>query len=1015
MCSSRIAAALVAMLVAGCAAPGMGPVVARPGFAQADAPAPNAKGRNTQREREHRERAAMSAAYFLKLESDESGPPTAAQLSRALRQRQDVQGVEAKRAGIQPYQWQSLGPTNVGGRVRALAFDPRNTNRVLAGTASGGLWSSNDLGGSWQVDNDFLANLSITTLVFDPFDAGTVYLGTGEASAGLVGFGAYKSTDNGATWTLMPATNVDANPDWRFVNRLAASPSQAGLLLAGVTNAGRNGGGIYRSTDGGASWSKVSSYSALDIAFDPANPRNALAGLDDGGLAYSTDAGATWSHTAQLVTPGKDSSGRAEIAFARSQPGRVYASIDNAKGEVWRSDDSGATWTKVANPGHLNVQGYYDNAIWVDPLDANSVLVAGLDIYQSHDGGTTFTQVSDWRSAPQSAHADHHALVSPPDYSASRRVVLNGNDGGVYRAIDVSRVDMSSGWTAANNGLAVTQFYSGSGPASAGGRIVGGTQDNGSLMYSNGAWTRYRGGDGGIVAVDPRSDRTIYGEYVYLAIHRSLNGGASSAYVCSGITEAMPDDKDSGNTYCGASNTQAANFIAPFILDPNAPDRLLAGANSLWVTDNAAAPQPTWRAIKPPSATAGNYINAIAVAPGNSSIVWVGHNNGEVYRTANGTSASPTWTRVGSGVLPGRLVQRITIDQDNPSRVIVAVTGFSPDDVWETTDNGASWHSITGNLPQAPVFDVKRNPVHADWLYAATSVGLFTSEDRGATWSTTNEGPANIRIRELFWIDANTLGAATYGRGMFKIAVNSTMANYQDLWWGGEAESGWGLALAHHGGTLFGALYAYDSVGKPTWLAMAGGSWDASFTTFTGSLFSPTGSYWAAYDASRYAAGPAVGQATIHFTSATTAVLDYTWNGVHGTKQLSRFVFGTRDATPIASFGDLWWGGGSQNGWGLTIVQQYRTMFIAWYTYDVQGRPTWFVVPGGTWTSASRFTARAYRASGVPWAGVPFNAAGVSLTDAGSITLDFQDASHATFTTIIDGITVARPVERFLF
>ena len=1011
MCFSRIAAALLASLLAACAT--IAPPAAR--IARDDGPAPNAKGRDTERERAHRERAAMSAAYFLKLESDENGPPTAAQLARALRQRQDVQAVEAKRAGILPYQWQALGPSSVGGRVRAIAFDPRNTNRVLAGTASGGLWSSNDLGASWQVDNDFLANLSITSLVFDPFTPGTVYLGTGEASAGLVGFGAYRSTDNGATWALMPATSVDANPDWRFVNRIAASPSQAGLLLAGVTNATRNGGGIYRSTDGGNSWSKVSAYQALDIAFDPNNARNALAGLADGGLAYSTDGGASWSHTAQLMTPDSDNSGRAEIAFARSQPGRAYASLDNAKGEVWRSDDSGATWTKLSNPKHLNVQGYYDNAIWVDPTDANHLLVAGLDIYRSTDGGATFTQVSDWRIAPQSAHADHHALVSPPDYSAARRVVLNGNDGGVYRADDVTRVDTGSGWTAANNGLAVTQFYSGSGPATAGGRIVGGTQDNGSLMFSNGAWTRYRGGDGGYVAVDPRNDRTIYGEYVYLAIHRSLTGGGTSAYICNGITEALPDDKDTDSKYCGASNTQAANFIAPFILDPNNPDRLLAGASSLWVTDNAAAPAPTWRAIKPPTATASNYINAIAVAPGNSAIVWVGHNNGEVYRTSNGTVASPTWTRVGAGVLPGRLVQRITIDPDDPSRVIVAVTGFSPDDVWETTDNGASWHSITGNLPQAPVFDVKRNPQHPDWLYAATSVGLFTSEDRGKTWSTTNEGPANIRIRELFWIDANTLGAATYGRGMFKIGVNSTMPNYQDLWWGGTAENGWGLALAHHGGALFGALYIYDANGKPTWVAMSGGAWNADFTTFTGALFSPSGSSWAAYDASRYAPGPAVGQATIRFTSPTTATLDYTLNGASGTKQLSRFVFGAPDSTPVASFGDLWWGGPSQNGWGLTIVQQYRTMFIAWYTYDAQGRPTWFVVPGGTWVGNSRFTARAYRASGVPWAGVPFNAGGVSLSDVGSITLDFQDASHATFTTTIDGVTVSRPVERFLF
>ena len=1019
---SRILVAALVAALAGCAAPRERYASAKPGLTAAGYPLIAARDEDDDDEEDHggenareRARSAMNAEYFLQLESDESGPPTAAQLDRALRQRAQVQAAVEKRAGIQPSQWQPLGPSNVGGRVRAIAFDPRTPTRVLAGTASGGLWSSNDLGNTWQVDNDFLANLSITSIAFDAVNAGTVYLGTGEASAGLVGFGAYKSTDGGRSWTLMPATNVDTNPDWRFINRLAAHPSQSGVLLAAMTNATRSGGAIYRTTDGGASWTKVSPLKALDIAFDPGNPANALAGLDDGGLAYSTNGGITWSHTAPLASPASGKTARAEIAFARSQPGLAFASIDNAKGEVWRSTDSGATWTRVSNPGHLGDQGDYDNAIWVDPLDANHVIVTGLDIYQSRDGGATFTQVSDWKIAPQSPHADHHALVSPPDYSATRRILLDGSDGGVYRADDIQRVDTGGGWTVANNGLAVTQFYGGAGSTAAGGRIVGGTQDNGSLVLANGGWTRFSGGDGGYVAVDPRGDRTVYGEYVYLSVHRSVNGGRS-AYICTGITEGLPNDTGTGgNTYCGAGATKKANFIAPFILDPNNPDRLLGGANSLWVTDNAAAPAPTWRAIKAPSAATDNYINAIAVAPGNAEVIWVGHNNGEVYRTANGTSANPSWTRVGQGVLPARLVLRITIDQDNPARAIVAVTGFTPDNVWETQDNGSTWHSITGNLPQAPVFDVKRHPQRADWLYAATSVGLFTSENRGQSWSTTNEGPANIRVRELFWIDAGTLGAATYGRGMYKIAVNPAMPSYHDLWWGGESVSGWGLALAHHGTTMFGALYIYDDQGNPRWLSLPGGTWDAGLTTFTGALYSPSGSPWSAYDASRFGSGAAVGQATIHFTSLDAAVLTYTIGGVTGTKAITRTPFGVPDSTPIASFGDLWWGGDSQNGWGLTIAQQYRTLFIAWYTYDGQGKPTWFVVPGGTWNTASSFTGRAYRAKGVPWIGAAFDSPGVHLDDVGSITLDFQDPGHATFTSTIDGITLSRPLSRFAF
>jgi hypothetical protein len=198
----------------------------------------------------------------------------------------------------------------------------------------------------------------------------------------------------------------------------------------------------------------------------------------------------------------------------------VYASLDN-KGEVQKST-CGASWTKLATPGHLNEQGDYDNAIWVDPTDGNVVVVGGLDLYRSTDGGATFTKVSEWRVFPNSPHPDHHALASPPDYGPGNRVLYNGNDGGVYKAFDILSVRDGSGggWTPVNNGLAVTQFYSGAGRTAAGGRVIGGTQDNGTLDLSLGAWSIYRGGDGGYSAVDPVSDQVMYGSYVYLSIHR---------------------------------------------------------------------------------------------------------------------------------------------------------------------------------------------------------------------------------------------------------------------------------------------------------------------------------------------------------------------------------------------------------------------------------------------------------------------------------------------------------------
>jgi hypothetical protein len=387
-----------------------------------------------------------------------------------------------------------------------------------------------------------------------------------------------------------------------------------------------------------------------------------------------------------------------------------------------------------------------------------------------------------------------------------------------------------------------------------------------------------------------------------------------------------------------------------------------------------------------------------------------------VWKSTNGTAFAPTWTRVGQGAIPGRLVTRITIDRDDRNHVIVAVTGFTPFNVWETRDGGTTWSSITGNLPQAPVFDVKRHPRKAHWLYAATSVGVFTSEDAGATWSTSNEGPANIRVRELFWIDDTTLGAATYGRGMFKVTVaGGGPDNYQDLWWSGLAENGWGMSIVQHREILFSELFIYDAQGKPLWVVMPGGAWDASFTRFSGPVYIPVGSYFAAYDVSRHTVGAQAGTVTLTFAGRNAATLEYTINGVSGVKQISRLGFGPIDTTPVATYGDLWWGGLAQNGWGVVMNQQYRTLFTLWYTYDREGRPTWFVMPNGSWTAANTWSGPAYRASGSAWLGVPYDASRHSVSPVGTMTFTFTDAQNAAMSYTIDGVSGSNALTRLPF
>jgi hypothetical protein len=196
---------------------------------------------------------------------------------------------------------------------------------------------------------------------------------------------------------------------------------------------------------------------------------------------------------------------------------------------------------------------------------------------------------------------------------------------------------------------------------------------------------------------------------------------------------------------------------------------------------------------------------------------------------------------------------------------------------------------------------------------------------------------------------------------------------------------------------------------------MPGGSWNAGFTAFSGPIYIPSGSWFAAYDAARFSNGAAVGTATLTFSGVNSATLAYTINAVSGTKSLSRFNFGPPDSTPVATYADLWWGGTAQNGWGVIINQQYRTLFAVWYTYDRNGRAVWYAVPGGSWTAANVYSGTAYRATSSPWVGVPYDPAAFNNQAVGTVTFTFTDLSNGVMSYTIEGVSGSIPIVRFGF
>ncbi len=257
---------------------------------------------------------------------------------------------------------------------------------------------------------------------------------------------------------------------------------------------------------------------------------------------------------------------------------------------------------------------------------------------------------------------------------------------------------------------------------------------------------------------------------------------------------------------------------------------------------------------------------------------------------------------------------------------------------------------------------------------------------------------------------------AGFEQTYINLVVSSSIAqDYSDMWWGGAAENGWGMSVTQHGTTQFVVLYVYDPAGKPVWYAMPGGSWNANMTTYTGALYLPTSSPFSAYDASRFKANASVGTLAITYTGTGTATLAYTIDGVvkglSGTKSVMRQAFASDDGQPRLQVNDLWWGGAAENGWGLNIAQQGRVLFPVWYTYDADGKATWYGVPGGTWNGTT-FTGDVYTTTSSTWLGIAYNPLVFAADKVGTMTLNFVDQNTATMTYRVNGYTQTKSIVR---
>jgi hypothetical protein len=343
----------------------------------------------------------------------------------------------------------------------------------------------------------------------------------------------------------------------------------------------------------------------------------------------------------------------------------------------------------------------------------------------------------------------------------------------------------------------------------------------------------------------------------------------------------------------------------------------------------------------------------------------------------------------------------------SPTPLSVAAYGHVAFDIVLTSPGGLPLE----NVPVTFAWQPGAIGAHLDQVSAI-------SDSRGHVSNGINGGtaPGTFQFTATFFGVAHSFDVAETTQNAPPVPPGVSGGRYQDMWWGGPDQNGWGFSLIQHGDTLFGVFYLYYADGSPTWLVMPGGNWDASHTIYSGNMYSPRGTPFYAYDASRFQIGNSghnEGFFAITFVDDDHAILqlDTQYEG-RVQRPIVRQKFGP-PAEPMADHSDMWWGGQSQDGWGIAIIQQYRTLFIVWFTYDTQGIPRWYVVPSGSWTGADTWEGDLYRTTGTGMyiATGPYNPHDLQVIKVGTAKFTFS-GDNGTLDYSVDGRTGSVPIMR---
>lgn len=644
-------------------------------------------------------------------------------------------------SGQRTSNWQPMGPDdwnsisyNPGlGRVNAIYEDPNDSQTIYAGTPSGGLWKTEDGGNAWLPLTDEFSAMGISGIAVDPGNSQTIYVATGDGDgADTYSIGVLKSEDGGQTWQN---TGITHNIS-QFITcrKILMHPNNSNVLFVATKQ------GLFKTTDAGDSWVQVESGSFRDIEFHPTDNNIVYASTDS--FYKSVDGGDTF---AQINTglPNSGDVNRMEIAVSPDDPNRVYALCGDISNQsylgLYRSDDSGNSFQITANSLNLfssyedgignGGQSWYDMALAVETNDADHVFVGGVNVWESFDGGDNFIINSHWvyPASHNYTHADIHTL----DYYGNN--LYCGSDGGIFISQN-NGVDFQD----LTPGMEISQFYRMGGSPQNTQLVIGGTQDNGSILRSGGVWTHVKGADGMEAAIHPANADIMFCTQQTGKLHRSTNGGNSWSFIFDG-------DGENGG------------WVTPYQVLAN--DDVIAGYENVWRSNDNGN---SFTQIS--NFTGGETIRDLEIAPNDINTIYICFSDA-VYRTINNGA---NWVDITNN-LPNLVVTDMAIHPENRDIVWVTTSGYSlGKKVYVTTDGGNSWQNISLNLPNLPANAIVFQEGSDGGIYVGMDVGVFYTDSTLGNWQSYDSGLPNVIVSELeIHYSSNQIKAATHGRGIW--------------------------------------------------------------------------------------------------------------------------------------------------------------------------------------------------------------------------------------------------------